>query len=236
LVKRIERELGVQFSIIYGSTECSPVITQVRLDDEFADKTETLGRPIPQTDVKVIDDESGKTLPIGEVGELCARGYCVMAKYFEMPEQTAESIDAEGWYHTGDLASMDDRGFLRIEGRLKDMIIRGGENIYPREIEDLLFEHPKVAEVAVVGVPDERWGEAVAAFVRPVGEEAVTGDELFDYCREHLARHKTPRYWNFVEAFPMTASGKIQKFVLRDTFAASQAGTDAATVDVLAPG
>jgi fatty-acyl-CoA synthase len=226
LVKRIERELGVQFSIIYGSTECSPVITQVRLDDDFTDKTETLGRPIPQTDVKIIDDESGKTLPIGEVGELCARGYCVMAEYFDMPEQTAESIDEEGWYHTGDLASMDERGFLRIEGRLKDMIIRGGENIYPREIEDLLFQHPKLAEVAVVGVPDERWGEAVAAFVRVTAGEEVTGDELFAYCREHLAPHKTPRSWNFVDAFPMTASGKIQKFVLRESLASLPVAED----------
>jgi fatty-acyl-CoA synthase len=218
LVKRIERELGVQFSIVYGSTECSPLITQVRLDDKFTDKTETLGRPTPQTDVKIIDPDTGETLPCGVTGELCARGYNVMLGYHEMPDQTAESIDAEGWYHTGDLASMDDRGYLRIEGRLKDMIIRGGENIYPREIEDLLFEHPAVAEVAVVGVPDERWGEAVAAFVRAAPGETVTGDELFAYCREHLAPHKTPRHWTFVDTFPMTASGKIQKFVLRGGF------------------
>jgi fatty-acyl-CoA synthase len=218
LVKRIERVLAVQFSIIYGSTECSPLITQVRLDDAFADKTETLGRPTPQTDVKVIDPDTGQTLPCGATGELCARGYNVMLGYYDMPEQTAEAIDADGWYHTGDLASMDERGFLRIEGRLKDMIIRGGENIYPREIEDLLFEHPSVAEVAVVGVPDERWGEAVAAFVRIATGETVTGDALFAYCRNHLAPHKTPRHWTFVDAFPMTASGKIQKFVLRDGF------------------
>ncbi|MFL6089991.1 MAG: AMP-binding protein [Aeromicrobium sp.] len=222
LVKRIERELGVQFSIIYGSTECSPIITQVRLDDEFADKTETLGRPIPQTDVKIIDPDTGEIVPMGEVGELCARGYCVMAGYFEMPEQTAQSIDTEGWYHTGDLASMDERGFLRIEGRLKDMIIRGGENIYPREIEDLLFEHPKIAEVAVVGVPDDHWGEAVAAFVRVASGEETTGEELFAYCREHLAPHKTPRHWRFVDAFALTASGKVQKFVLRDEFVTAE--------------
>ncbi|HUQ00754.1 MAG TPA: AMP-binding protein [Aeromicrobium sp.] len=218
LVKRIERDLGVQFSIIYGSTECSPIITQVRLDDEFRDKTETLGRPTPQTDVKIVDPDTGETLPCGAVGELCARGYNVMIGYYEMPEQTAEAIDEEGWYHTGDLASMDDRGFLRIEGRLKDMIIRGGENIYPREIEDLLFEHPAVAEAAVVGVPDERWGESVAAFVRVAAGQTITSDELFTYCREHLAPHKTPRHWTFVDAFPMTASGKIQKFILRDDF------------------
>jgi len=158
------------------------------------------------------------------VGELCVRGYCVMTGYYDMPEQTAASIDADGWYQTGDLASMDDRGFLRIEGRLKDMIIRGGENIYPREIEDLLFEHPKVAEVAVVGVPDERWGEAVAAFVRGTPGDPPTADELFAHCREHLAPHKTPRHWEFLDAFPLTASGKIQKFVLREQFAASGGG------------
>jgi acyl-CoA synthetase (AMP-forming)/AMP-acid ligase II len=144
----------------------------------------------------------------------------VMTGYYDMPEQTAAAIDEEGWYHTGDLASMDDRGFLRIEGRLKDMIIRGGENIYPREIEDLLFEHPKVADVAVVGVPDERFGEAVVAFVRPAAGEAPTEQELFDHCREHLAPHKTPRHWRFLDEFPLTASGKIQKFVLRDGFTA----------------
>ena len=218
LVRRVETTFGCQFSIIYGTTECSPLLTQVRLDDDFVDKTETLGRPVPQTEIKIVGPDTGEVLPCGEVGELCARGYCVMTGYYDMPEQTAAAIDAEGWYHTGDLASMDDRGFLRIEGRLKDMIIRGGENIYPREIEDLLFEHPKVAEVAVVGVPDERWGEAVAAFVRSAPGEAPTAEELFAYCREHLAAPKTPRHWGFVDAFPLTASGKIQKFVLRDGF------------------
>lgn len=219
LVRRIEHTLGVQFSIVYGTTECSPVVSQVRLDDAFADKTETLGRPVPQTEVMVADPVTNEALPCGSVGELCVRGYCVMAGYYyDMPEKTAASIDADGWYHTGDLASMDDRGFLRIEGRLKDMIIRGGENIYPREIEDLLFEHPKVAEVAVVGIPDERWGESVAAFIRHAPNETPTSDELFAYCREHLAPHKTPCHWQFVDAFPLTASGKIQKFVLRDGF------------------
>jgi fatty-acyl-CoA synthase len=223
LVKRVEESFGVQFSIIYGTTECSPLLTQVRLDDDFVDKTETLGRAAPQTEIKIADPESGKVLACGEVGELCARGYCVMTGYYEMPEQTAAAIDEEGWYHTGDLASMDDRGFLRIEGRLKDMIIRGGENIYPREIEDLLFEHPKVADVAVVGVADDRFGEAVAAFVRPAAGDPPTEQELFDHCREHLAAHKTPRHWRFLDEFPLTASGKIQKFVLRERFASEQA-------------
>jgi fatty-acyl-CoA synthase len=218
LVKRVETSFGCRFSIVYGTTECSPLLTQVRLDDDFADKTETLGRPVPQTEIKIADPETGKVLPCGEIGELCARGYCVMTGYYDMPEQTAASIDDEGWYHTGDLASMDDRGFLRIEGRLKDMIIRGGENIYPREIEDLLFEHPKVADVAVVGVPDAKWGEIVVAFVRPAAGEPPSEQELFDLCRQHLSPQKTPAHWRFMDEFPLTASGKIQKFVLRDSF------------------
>ena len=222
LVRRVEDAFGVKFSIIYGTTECSPLVTQVRLDDDFIDKTETLGRPVGQTEVKIADPATGAVLPCGTVGELCVRGYCVMTGYYNMPERTAEAIDAEGWYHTGDLASMDDRGFLKIEGRLKDMIIRGGENIYPREIEDLLFEHPKIAEVAVVGVPDERWGESVAAFIRSAAGAEITEEELFAYCREHLAPQKTPRHWEFIDAFPLTASGKIQKFVLRDRFVAAQ--------------
>ena len=220
LVRRIEESMGVQFSIVYGTTECSPLVSQVRLDDTFADKTETLGRPVPQTEVRISNPVTNEVLPCGAVGELCVRGYCVMTGYNDMPEQTAEAIDAEGWYHTGDLASMDDRGYLRIEGRLKDMIIRGGENIYPREIEDLLFEHPKVGEVAVVGVPDEKWGEAIVAFIRSAPGESVDEKELFAYCREHLAPHKTPRHWRFLDAFPLTATGKIQKFVLRDDFVA----------------
>jgi fatty-acyl-CoA synthase len=219
LVRRCEDAFGARFSIIYGSTECSPLVSQVRLDDSFEDKTESLGRPIPQVEVQVIDPDTGEVVPCTAVGELCVRGYNIMHGYYNMPEQTAEAIDADGWYHTGDLASMDDRGFMHIEGRLKDMIIRGGENIYPREIEDLLFEHPKVAEVAVVGVPDPKWGESVAACVRVVPGESVTESELFAYCREHLAPHKTPKIWDFVESFPLTASGKIQKFVLRNRLA-----------------
>jgi acyl-CoA synthetase (AMP-forming)/AMP-acid ligase II len=155
------------------------------------------------------------------VGELCTRGYLVMAGYFENPVATAAAIDADGWLHTGDLGSMDARGYCHIEGRLKDMIIRGGENIYPREIEQLLFSHPTVADVAVVGLPDPRWGEQVAAFVRPAADQAPTAEELFAYCRQHLAPHKTPRYWEFVESFPLTPSGKVQKFVLRDRVVAA---------------
>ena len=169
LVRRVEDRLGVRFSVVFGTTECSPLLTQGRLDDEV-DRAETLGQPLPQTEVKVADLDTGDPVAVGQVGELCARGYLVMRGYHRAPEATAVAIDADGWYHSGDLASMDGRGFLRIEGRVKDMIIRGGENIYPREIEDTLFSHPGVAEAVVVGIPDPTWGEVVAAFVRAAGD------------------------------------------------------------------
>jgi fatty-acyl-CoA synthase len=222
LVRHIEATLGVRFCIVYGTTECSPLVTMTRFDDTPEDKAETIGRPLPQTEVKVVDLASGETAPPDTVGELCARGYMVMKQYYDNPAATTEAIDSEGWYHTGDLASMDERGYCRIEGRLKDMIIRGGENIYPREIENVLFGHPAVAEVAVVGVPDHKWGEQVAAFIRLNAGASATSQELFAYMRAHLAPFKTPRHWIFVEAFPLTASGKIQKFVLRDQFVKGQ--------------
>jgi fatty-acyl-CoA synthase len=220
LVRRVEETLGVDLLIMFGTTECSPMVSAVRLDDSVIDKAETIGRPVPQTEVKVVEVATGETAVCGAVGELCVRGYCVMTGYFDMPDQTAAAIDADGWYHTGDLASMDDRGFLRIAGRLKEMIIRGGENIYPREIEEVLFEHPKVADVVVVGVPDAKWGEQVAAFIRSAPGEPPTREELLAYCRATLASHKTPRHWEFVDEFPLTASGKVKKFVLRERFAA----------------
>jgi fatty-acyl-CoA synthase len=216
LVRRIEATFDVRFCIVYGTTECSPLVTMTRFDDTPDDKAETIGRAMPQTEVKIADPVTGEIVAPGIVGELCARGYMVMHGYFRNPEATAEAIDTDGWYHTGDLASMDERGYCRIEGRLKDMIIRGGENIYPREIEDVLFAHPKVAEVAVVGIPDRKWGEQVAAFIRLTDEAAVTPAELAAYLREHLAPFKVPRSWVFVEEFPLTGSGKVKKFVLRD--------------------
>jgi fatty-acyl-CoA synthase len=163
----------------------------------------------------VVDPATGDVVPIGATGELCTRGYLVMHGYFEMPDATADAIDADGWLHTGDLCAMDERGYLTIEGRLKDMIIRGGENVYPREIEELLFTHPAVADVAVVGVPDEKWGEQIAAFVRPAGPRPKD-EELFEFVRANLAPTKTPRYWVYVDEFPLTASGKVQKYVLRE--------------------
>ncbi len=218
LVKRIEAEMGVSFAILFGQTETSPVITMIKLDDSPKDKSESLGTALPHTEVKIIDPESGDTLPIGETGEMCTRGYLVMTDYFENEEATAKTIDSEGWLHTGDLCRMDERGYCYVEGRLKDMIIRGGENIYPRELEERLFDHPAVAEVAVVGIPDERWGEQVSAFLRFNEGEQLSAAELHDYMREHLAPHKTPKLWIKVDTFPLTASGKIQKFKLADMF------------------
>jgi fatty-acyl-CoA synthase len=217
LVRRVEERLGARFSIVFGTTECSPLVTQVRLDAPPERRAETLGTPLPQTEIKVADIVTSEPVPPGEVGELCARGYLVMRGYHDAPEATAQAIDADGWYHTGDLGSMDAEGYLRIEGRVKDMIIRGGENIYPREIEDVLFAHPAVGEAAVVGVPDEKWDEVVAAYIRVApGQTEPSSDELRAYCRERLAPYKTPLHWVFVEEFPLTPSGKIQKFKLRE--------------------
>jgi fatty-acyl-CoA synthase len=221
LVRRIESTLSIPVLIGFGQTEASPGITMAHLDDPPEDRATSLGRPLPQTEVKIVDPATGQTVPPGTVGELCTRGYLVMRGYFENPEATAAAVDADGWLHTGDLGSMDARGYCYFAGRLKDMIIRGGENIYPREIEQLLFSHPKVADVAVVGLPDPTWGEQVAAFVRPAVSQHPTAEELFAFCRLHLAPHKTPRYWEFVEGFPLTPSGKVQKFVLRDRVVAA---------------
>ena len=203
-------------------TECSPVASMTHPNDTIEDKAGTIGSPMPGVEVKIVDPETGATLPIGEVGEYCTRGYHVMHNYFENPDATARTIDADGWLHTGDLCAMDERGYCTVEGRLKDMIIRGGENIYPRELEDLLFAHPSVGEVAVVGLPDDRMGEVVAAFVRPAPGYTIRKDELFAYMRQHLAPHKTPKHWVALDAFPLTASGKIQKYKLRDQWAAHE--------------
>ncbi len=216
LVRTFERELGAPFTIVFGQTECSPVATMTAPDDTMDDKSSTIGAPMPHVEVKIADVESGDTVAIGVVGELCTRGYHVMHNYFDMPEQTAEAIDADGWLHTGDLAAMNDRGYCSIEGRLKDMIIRGGENIYPKELEELLFAHPSVGAVAVVGLPDDKWGETVAAFVRAAPGASIDKSELFAYMRDNLAPHKTPRHWFEVDEFPLTGSGKIQKFKLRE--------------------
>jgi fatty-acyl-CoA synthase len=178
LVGRVETSFGAPVSIVFAQTEASPVITQTSPQDSVEDRAHTLGRPLPQTQVKIVDPASGQTVAPEMIGELCTRGYHVMTGYFQDPEMTAAAIDADGWLHTGDLASMDERGYCKIAGRLKDMIIRGGENIYPREIEQVLFGHPTVADVAVVGVPDAKWGEQIAAFVCPAPGHTPDPDEL----------------------------------------------------------
>ncbi len=222
LVTRTREEMRVLFEIVYGQTECSPVMTQIWSTDTLEDASETIGQPLPHTEAAILDLESHEVMALDTIGEICTRGYLVMKGYNDMPEASAEAIDADGWLHTGDLGTMDERGYLKITGRVKDMIIRGGENIYPREIEDILFEYPSVAEVAVVGIPDEKWGETVVAFVRPTPGEILKETDLFRYCRERLARHKTPRQWVSLDEFPLTPSGKIQKFVLRDRFVAGE--------------
>jgi acyl-CoA synthetase (AMP-forming)/AMP-acid ligase II len=223
LVRRVESAFDAPLSIVFAQTEASPVITQTAPDDDPEDRATTLGRPLPHTDVKIVDVASGETVAPDVVGELCTRGYHVMTGYFESPEATAAAIDPDGWLHTGDLASMDARGYCRIGGRLKEMIIRGGENIYPREIEQVLFEHEDVADVAVLGVPDPTWGEQVAAFIRPAAGRTPDPERLFAYCRDRLAPHKTPRHWTVLDAFPLTPSGKVQKYVLRERFLATTA-------------
>jgi fatty-acyl-CoA synthase len=216
MVADLEQRLGAQFTIVFGQTECSPVALMTWTTDSIADKANTIGTPMPNVEVKIVNPDTGATVSIGEVGEICTRGYHVMHGYFEDEIATKAAIDSEGWLHTGDLGAMDIRGYCTIEGRLKDMIIRGGENIYPRELEEVLFRHPKVGDVAVIGLPDQRWGEVVSAFIRPAPGMSVDKEELHHYVREHLAPHKTPRHWIVVDTMPLTGSGKIQKFKLRE--------------------
>ena len=214
VVKRVEQTFSARLIIGYGQTETSPAITHTRLNDSPVDKSETIGYPIPQTEVKIIDPETGRTLPVGQAGELCTRGFLLMMGYFDNPEATAKTIDNEGWLHTGDLCSMDARGYCRITGRLKDLIIRGGENIYPREIEEVLYSHPAVSEVAVIGIPDDYWGEEVGAVVKLVAGETADGGVLQEYLGDKLAKHKIPKHWFALQTIPATASGKLQKFKL----------------------
>jgi len=217
VMKRAVNDMHMkEITSVYGQTEASPGITQTRTEDSVELRVATVGRALPGAEVKIINIETGATLPPGKQGELCARGYMVMKGYYKMPEETAKVIDAEGWLHTGDLAVMDEHGYCKITGRIKNMIIRGGENIYPKEIEEFLYTHPKVSDVQVYGVPDRKFGEQVmAAIVLKKGTE-MTEDEVKEFCRGKIANYKIPKYVKFVESYPMTASGKIQKFKLRE--------------------
>jgi fatty-acyl-CoA synthase len=215
VMRRVVNEMHCpQITIVYGQTESSPIITGSGVDASLEARVSTVGAPYPNTEVKIVDP-AGETVPIGERGELCTRGYLVMRGYDDDPEATARAVDSEGWLHTGDLATMQPDGMLRITGRVKDMIIRGGENIYPREIEEFLYTHPKVGDVQVVGVPDAKLGETVAAWIRLKPGVSASEDELRDFCRGKIAHYKVPQYVRLVEEFPMTVTGKVQKFRIR---------------------
>jgi fatty-acyl-CoA synthase len=216
VMKRVISEMHMaEVTICYGMTETSPVSTQTRADDSLDRRTATVGRVHPHVEVKVIDPATGRMVPRGSTGELCTRGYSVMRGYWNQPEQTAEVL-VNGWMHTGDLAVMDSEGYLAIVGRSKDMVIRGGENIYPRELEEFLYTHPDIEDVQVVGVPDSKYGEELLAAVRLRAGATLTEDGVRDYCRGKLAHYKVPRYVRFVSEYPMTVTGKIQKFKIRD--------------------
>jgi fatty-acyl-CoA synthase len=203
-----------QVTIAYGMTETSPVSTQSSVDDPLERRVSTVGRVQPHLEAKIVDSD-GRIVPRGVTGELCIRGYSVMRGYWDDPEKTAEAIDAAGWMHTGDLAVMDDEGYVNIVGRLKDMVIRGGENVYPREIEEFLYRHPKVQDVQVVGVPDVKYGEELCAWIKLREGTTASDDEIREFCRGQIAHYKIPRHIRFVSEFPMTITGKVQKFVMR---------------------
>jgi len=222
LVRSVKATFGCEFQTVYGQTETSPLITQHHLGETLEDICDTIGQPMPQTEVSIRDMNDDHAVAIGQTGEICVRGYTTMLEYNDNPEATAATIDSSGWLHTGDLGTMDARGYLRITGRVKEMIIRGGENLFPAEIENTLLDHPDVAEVAVVGLPDPKWGEIVAAFVRPETGCTMNTDTLRSHCRQHMSPQKTPAIWRQVSEFPLTGSGKIQKFALKDRFVAGE--------------
>jgi fatty-acyl-CoA synthase len=205
-----------EVTIIYGMTETSPVSFQTATDDPIEKRVGTVGRVHPHVECKIIDPSTGLTVPRGVTGELLSRGYLVMLGYWDNPEATTRAIDAARWMHTGDLAVMDEDGYVTIVGRSKDMIIRGGENVYPREVEEFLYAHPAVQDVQVIGVPDQKYGEEVMAWVILKPNQGVTDADLRDYCRGKIAHFKVPKYWKFTDGFPMTITGKIQKFKMRE--------------------
>jgi fatty-acyl-CoA synthase len=216
VMKRVIADMGVdEMTIAYGMTETSPLSFQTHRDDSLERQTSTVGTVHPHVEAKVID-EDGNTLPCDSQGELLTRGYCVMQGYWADDAKTAEAIDTDGWMHTGDLAVIDDAGYCQITGRLKDMVIRGGENIYPREVEEFLFRHPKIQDVQVFGIPDPKYGEELAAWICLKDGESADEGEIRDFCREQIAHYKVPRHIRFVAEFPMTVTGKIQKFEMRN--------------------
>jgi fatty-acyl-CoA synthase len=219
-----------EVTIAYGMTETSPVSTQSATDDPLEKRVSTVGRIFPHVEIKIIEPASGEVVARGQPGELCTRGYSVMLGYWNNPEATSQAIDVGRWMHTGDLATMDDDGYINIVGRIKDMIIRGGENVYPREVEEFLYTHPDISDVQVIGIPSERYGEEVMAWVKLREGAGTSDEELVAYCRGKIATYKIPRYWKFVDAFPMTVTGKIQKFKMREAAVAELGLEQAAAV------
>jgi fatty-acyl-CoA synthase len=216
VMEQVKKRMNADVAITFGQTESTGGVTYTPPGDSFERKSATVGIPHPHLDVKIINPVTGEVVPCGEKGEFCCRGFAVMAGYYNMPDKTAQTIDAGGWLHTGDLATMDEQGYVNIVGRLKEMVIRGGENIFPREVEDLLIRHPKIADAQVLGVPDAFFGEELLAVVLPKEGEEISEQELRDFCKERISHQKIPRYIQFVKSYPMTASGKVQKFVLRE--------------------
>ena len=234
VMKRVQRDMHMtEVTICYGMTETSPVSTQTRRDDPLEKRVETVGRVHPHVEIKLVDPASGHIVPRGATGELCTRGYNVMLGYWGDDAATRESIDPAGWMHSGDLATMDDEGYVSIVGRIKYMIIRGGENVYPREVEELLHTHPDVVDVAVIGVPDERYGEEVCAWIVARDGSGLTADEVRRYCGERAARSKVPRHVRFVDSFPLTVTGKVQKFRMRERELEELGGRDHPTAPTL---
>ena len=218
VMRRVIGEMHMSgVAISYGMTETSPVSTQTRADDDIEARTATVGRPLPHLEVKIVDPATGTVVAPGTPGEICTRGYSVMLGYWQEPERTAEAIDAARWMHTGDLGVMRDDGYVNVVGRIKDLVIRGGENVYPREVEELLYGHPDIEDVAVIGVPDERYGEELMAWIRVApGRPPLTAADVREYCQGRIAHHKIPRYVKVVEAFPMTVTGKVRKVEMRE--------------------
>ena len=216
VMKRVISEMHMQDILIaYGQTELSPINNMTLPDDSLERRTETVGRAMPWVEIKIMD-EAGHVVPVGQKGEICTRGYSVMQGYWNDPEKTAETIDTSGWLHSGDIATMDASGYVRIVGRIKDMIIRGGENVYPREVEEFLYQHPAISEVQVFGIPDEKMGEEVCAWIQLNEGADLTADDVKAYCKDQITHFKVPRHIRFVSEYPMTVTGKIQKFVMRD--------------------
>ena len=217
VMKKVQTVMHIpEMTIAYGMTETSPASTQCATDDPLERRVSTVGRVHPHVEIKIIDPATGKIVARGETGELCSRGYLVMRGYWNNEEATRQAVDAARWMHTGDLATIDEEGYVNIVGRIKDMIIRGGENIYPREVEEFLYTHPDVADVQVIGVPSEKYGEEVMAWVKPREGANVTGEELAAWCKGKIASFKIPRHWKLVDSFPMTVTGKVQKFKMRE--------------------